>query len=163
MLENNGDNIISIYSRGLDNTSNNRNDKLNLKNKIDFIENNQINNNKEQTDLNTEKPKSNILLKIGIATIVSITVVIAIVVPIVIINQKEKDKDSNNTANSSTNIENTKIYIEEIKKTKYCIYSTLRLKSINLDYYPDIQSTDISLEFPIEDSKSNKYFCDSIK
>ena len=55
-----------------------------------------------------------------------------------------------------------KFSMEEIKKTKYCIYSILRLKSINLDYYSDIQSTDISLEFLIEDSTTKKYFCDSI-
>jgi len=159
MLSNKGENIISIHSRGLSNISNNRTDNLNLKNKIDFPENNQTNNyNKGQIVFDTQKPKSNILLKIGIAILLSIAVVIAIVVPIVIVNQKKKDEKKN----LDTNIENT-IYIEQIKKTKYCIYSLLRLKCINLDNYSDIQSTDISLEFPIEDSTTKKYFCDSIK
>ncbi len=93
MFGNNGDNIVSIHSRGLSIISNNRTDNLNLKNKIDFPENNQTNNNnKGQTVFDTQKPKSNILLKIFIAAMLSIAVVIAIVVPIVIINQKKRMK-----------------------------------------------------------------------
>ena len=37
------------------------------------------------------------------------------------------------------------------------------IKIKNLHYFPDIQSTDISLEFRIEDSTTKKYFCDSKK
>jgi len=110
-------------------------------------------NNNCKTVTNVTKFNSNTLLKIGILAVISIVVVITIVIIIVIINQKEDDNNS----------EIPKINIEEVKKNKYCIYSILQLKSNNLDYYPDIQSTDISLEFPIENSTTKKYFCDSIK
>ena len=38
----------------------------------------------------------------------------------------------------------------------------MKIKCINLEYYPEIKSNDISIEFPIEDS-TMKYYCDSIK
>ena len=53
------------------------------------------------------------------------------------------------------------IYIEGIPQTKYCIYSILKIKCFNLNYYPDINKDDISFEFPIEDS-TKKFNCDSI-
>ena len=61
----------------------------------------------------------------------------------------------------TTTLGNPKISIEEFEQTKYCIYSNLKIKCKNLNYYPDIKPTDISLEFPIKDS-TKKYYCDSI-
>ena len=121
--------------------------------------------NQDEIDIpkDSSKSKSKNLLKIGIPIVALVLVVIAIVVIVVLINQKEDEKKIDNTeADTDTSIKK-KISIEKIKKNKYCIYSILRLKSINLDYYPDIQSKDISFEFPIEESKTKKYLCDSIK
>ena len=61
----------------------------------------------------------------------------------------------------TTTLGNPKISIEEFEQTKYCIYSNLKIKCKNLNYYQDIKPTDISLEFPIKDS-TKKYYCDSI-
>lgn len=62
---------------------------------------------------------------------------------------------------TETESPNHELYIEELEQTKYCIYSTLKLKCANLDYYPDIAPSDISFEFPIEGS-AQTYICDSI-
>ena len=61
----------------------------------------------------------------------------------------------------SSDSQSHEIYIEELKQTKYCIYSTLKLKCINLEHHQDIEPNDISFEFPIEGS-TRKYNCDSI-
>ena len=68
--------------------------------------------------------------------------------------------DNGNDFTSKTE-ELPNIYIEGIPQTKYCIYSILKIKCFNLNYYPDINKDDISFEFPIEDS-TKKFNCDSI-
>ena len=88
--------------------------------------------------------------------------------------ETEEKSSTNNAETVSTNMQTTEtdkktetespnheLYIEELEQTKYCIYSTLKLKCANLDYYPDIAPSDISFEFPIEGS-AQTYICDSI-
>ena len=129
-------------------------------------ENRQIYNN--DTNINVPKQKMSTFLKIIIIISISAISVTAIIVPIVVLTNK-KDDDNNNTNDinkkeqtiSTTITDISKIYIEELRRTKYCIYSTLELNCINLINYPEIQLNDISFEFPVEDS-TVKYNADSI-
>ena len=78
-----------------------------------------------------------------------------------ILETNKNEEIQETTIDIHMNPEVIKLSIDEIKKTKYCIYSTLKLKCNNLNLYPEIQANDISLEFPIEGS-TQKYYSDSI-
>ena len=78
-----------------------------------------------------------------------------------ILETNKNEEIQETTIDIHMNPEIIKLSIDEIKKTKYCIYSTLKLKCNNLNLYPEIQANDISLEFPIEGS-TQKYYSDSI-
>ena len=198
MFSNEGQNIVSAYSRH-DITSNNKNNNLNFNTKNNLPE---INTNiNTQANIPTQKPKYFKLIIILIS-LGSALVATGIIVPIVVLSNKDDDEKivTNNISESEyseksisiinseipytqnnketeeilTNIifdsetnklptdsQSHEIYIEELKQTKYCIYSTLKLKCINLEHHQDIEPNDISFEFPIEGS-TRKYNCDSI-
>ena len=168
MFYNEGQNIVSLYSRN-DIKNNNKNNNLNFNTKNNLTE---INRNiNTQEIIPTQKTKFIkliiILISVGIALVAT-----SVIVPIVVLSNKEDDEKAiaNNYTETeifSTDVQNNEnneiyeIYIDELKQTKYCIYSTLKLKCINLDNHPEIEPNDISFEFPIEGS-TQKYNCDSI-
>jgi len=164
MFSNEGDNIVvSAFSRH--NISNNdKNNNLNFNSKNNLPENQT--NIVTQGNITAPKP-TNIKLIIILITVGSALVATGVIVPAVVLSNKDDDEKtiSNNNPETNTNTEilSTDIYIERLKQTKYCIYSTLQLKIINLNYHPEVEltATDISLEFPIEGS-TQTYNCDDI-
>ena len=155
MLSNEGDNIVSIYSNNRNNIPNNINQNihrnLNFSSKNTKTENNPINRN----DININQLKSKKIKYLIISIVAaSIVVITAVVVPVVLLTNKEEE--------DSKEKDNIQLSINEIKKTKYCIYSTLKMECNNLNHYSEIQLNDISLEFPLDNSTTKKYNVDSI-
>lgn len=158
--------MISTYNSRRIN-SNNMNNNLNFNTRQNFTENNPSNKNRSNTNYITTKSRPSKLLIIIISSI-SFIAIDAIIIPIVILKGGDTEElpllpNTDKPGNNEPNVEPPpRISIEEINPKKYCIYSTLKIKCINLEYYPEIKSNDISIEFPIEDS-TMKYYCDSIK
>ena len=175
MFSNEGENIVSPFSRH-DIANKNNNLNFNIKNNSP---DNPTNINNTQGNIPSPKPKYFKLIIILIS-VGSALVATGVIVPTVLLSNKDDDENTvtnnNNTeiqtsiiiSDTDTNIPTTEspnhdIYIERLKQTKYCIYSTLKLKIVNLKYHPEIvlETTDISLIFPIEGS-TQEYNCDAI-
>ena len=135
----------------------------------------------QQNNINLKsKNRKKIILILSIV-VVSVLAVTSIIIAVVVlkrkkeedpkdeqnkVNENAKNNEENNTNKSEEkenkeSIEPPQIYIEEIMQSNYCIYSILKLKCINLNYYTEIKNSDISFIFPIEDS-SRKFYSDSI-
>ena len=101
MINNEDENVISIYSTSRKNISNNKNNNLNNRLRNNNTEINQLNNNEGS---NIPKPKINKILIIPIS-IASVVIIIAVVVIIVVLTNKEEDTNNTNTIDvSETNI-----------------------------------------------------------
>ena len=122
-------------------------------NRNNITENNPVNN--RDSNINILKSKKIKYLTIIIAS--SIIVITAVVVPVVLLTNKKEDNKKEEKDKDNINLS-----INEIKKTKYCIYSTLKIQCNNLNHYSDIQPNDIFFEFPFENSTTKKYHSDSI-
>ena len=164
MFSNEGDNIVvSAFSRH-NISGDDKNNNLNFNSKNNLPENQT--NIVTQGNTTAQKP-TNIKLIIILITVGSALVATGVIVPAVVLSNKNDDEKtiSNNNPETNTNTEilSTDIYIERLKQTKYCIYSILQLKIVNLNYHPEVEltATDISLEFPIEGS-TQTYNCDAI-
>ena len=112
-------------------------------------------NNKKKTLLILKKRK-----KIRILVLLtSICLIIAIIL-IIIFTTKKSNKEENKQEQEKEK-ENVKIDSIYFKSFKYCSYSILELKALNLDQYSNINNTDISFNFTIENS-TVQYYSDSL-
>ena len=68
---------------------------------------------------------------------------------------KKNDNNNENKDNLPS------IYMENLDTTKYCTFSVLTLKCLNLNYYKDIKNKDITFQFT-SNSSSNIYFSDEV-
>ena len=109
--------------------------------------------NKEKETSCLKKRKKMIIL----ISLASICLIIAIILIIIFTtkkaNKEEKQKDKEK--------ENVKIDLSYVKSFKYCSYSIIELKALNLDQYSYISNTDISFNFTTENS-TVQYYSDSL-
>ena len=150
------ENFIKTYSTRRVNSRNTDNN-LNFNRGQIFTESNRINNNNARNLISPKSRPSKLL--IIIISSISFMIILGVLIPTVILKKDGEGEEL--TSETNKNSEPPRIFIEEINPKKYCIYSTLKIKCNNLEYFPEIEPNDISLEFPIEDS-TMKYHCDSI-
>ena len=112
----------------------------------------------EQQEKDTSYLKKRKKIRI-LVLLTSICLIIAIIL-IIIFTTKKSNKEENKQEQEKEK-ENVKIDSTYFKSFKYCSYSILELKALNLDQYSNINNTDISFNFTIENS-TVQYYSDSL-
>ena len=98
--------------------------------------------------------------KIRILVLLTSICLIIVIILIIIFTTKKSNKEENKQEQEKEK-ENVKIDSTYFKSFKYCSYSILELKALNLDQYSNINNTDISFNFTIENS-TVQYYSDSL-